>query len=44
MRRAHRSVHRSLWPILALVVGLGVAMALVLRAPPPPPMVGEIVR
>ena len=41
MRRAHRSVHRALWPILALAIGLGFVMALVLRPPPdaeaPPP-------
>jgi hypothetical protein len=35
MRRAHRSTHRMLWPILALVVFAGFALALVLRAPPP---------
>jgi hypothetical protein len=33
MRRAHRSVHRLLWPVLALVVALGLAMALILRPP-----------
>src|SRR6185295_426097 len=41
MRRGHRSVHRALWPILALAIGLGFVMALVLRPPPdadaPPP-------
>jgi len=35
MRRTHRAVHRALWPILALLVGLGLALALALRAPPP---------
>ena len=35
MRRAHRSTHRMLWPILALVVAVGFALALYLRAPPP---------
>jgi hypothetical protein len=35
MRRAHRSVHRAIWPFLALVVGIALAMALVKRAPPP---------
>ena len=35
MRRAHRSTHRMLWPVLALVVAVGFALALVLRAPPP---------
>src|SRR5712692_3755971 len=34
MRRSHRSVHRALWPVLALAVALGLAMALVLRPPP----------
>jgi hypothetical protein len=34
MRRAHRSVHRTLWPVLAVLVMFGVAMALVLRPPP----------
>jgi hypothetical protein len=35
MRRSHRSVHRALWPVLALAVGLGFVIALALRAPPP---------
>jgi hypothetical protein len=34
MRRSHRSIHRALWPVLALAVALGLAMALVLRPPP----------
>src|SRR6516162_6556863 len=34
MRRSHRSAHRALWPILALVVALGLAAALALRPPP----------
>ena len=34
MRRAHRSLHRVLWPALALAVALGFTMALVLRPPP----------
>jgi hypothetical protein len=34
MRRSHRSVHRALWPVLALAVALGFAMALALRPPP----------
>jgi hypothetical protein len=37
MRRAHRSFHRVLWPVLALAVALGFAMALVLRPPPDTP-------
>jgi len=35
MRRAHRTVHRRLWPILAAVVALGFVLALVLRELPP---------
>jgi hypothetical protein len=34
MKRAHRSVHRALWPVLALAVALGFAMAVKLRPPP----------
>src|SRR5262245_2200312 len=34
MTRSQRSVHRALWPILALVVALGLALALALRPPP----------
>jgi len=34
MRRALRSAHRRLWPILALVVAVAFAMALYLRPPP----------
>jgi hypothetical protein len=37
MRRSHRSVHRALWPVLALAVMLGLAMALLLRPPPETP-------
>ena len=37
MTRGHRSVHRLLWPVLAIVVGLGFTMALLKRAPPEPP-------
>jgi hypothetical protein len=33
MRRAHRTVHRHLWPILAVLVLLGLAAALWLRPP-----------
>jgi hypothetical protein len=45
MRRTHRSAHRALWPVLALAVALGLAMALVLRPPPQadaPEMMQEI--
>jgi hypothetical protein len=44
MTRSHRSIHRLLWPILALAVGLGFATALFLRPPPPaaaPPALSE---
>jgi len=34
MRRAHRSAHRRLWPVLALAVAAGFALALILRLPP----------
>src|SRR2546421_380811 len=34
MTRAHRSLHRIVWPILAVLVALGVALALWLRPPP----------
>jgi hypothetical protein len=34
MRRAHRSVHRALWPVLALLVILALAAALWLRPQP----------
>jgi hypothetical protein len=36
MTRAHRSLHRIVWPILALAVALGVVLALWLRPPPEP--------
>jgi hypothetical protein len=34
MTRSHRTVHRLLWPVLALAIGLGFVMALYLRPPP----------
>ena len=37
MTRSHRFIHRLLWPALAVVVALGLTMALVLRPPPDPP-------
>jgi len=37
MTRGHRTFHRLLWPVLALVVALGFTMALVKRPPPEPP-------
>jgi hypothetical protein len=41
MTGSQRRFHRAIWPILALVVGLGMTMALVLRPPPEPPAAGE---
>lgn len=37
MTRGHRSVHRMLWPALAVLVALGFTLALALRPPPEPP-------
>jgi hypothetical protein len=37
MTRGHRSVHRVLWPALALIVAVGFTMALALRPPPDQP-------
>ncbi len=34
MTRKHRSVHRLLWPALALTLVIGFALALYLRPPP----------
>jgi len=34
MTRAHRSLHRIIWPILVLLIVLGVALALWRRPPP----------
>jgi hypothetical protein len=34
MRRAHRTVHRLVWPVLAVLVLCGLAAALWLRPPP----------
>ena len=39
MRRSHRFAHRLLWPLLAVLVVVGVVMALVLRPPPEEPAV-----
>jgi hypothetical protein len=41
MTRGHRTVHRLLWPALAVIVALGFSMALVLRPPPEPPAQSE---
>ena len=37
MTRGHRTVHRMLWPALAVLVALGFTMALVKRPPPERP-------
>jgi hypothetical protein len=37
MTRGHRTFHRLLWPVLALIVAFGFTMALVKRQPPEPP-------
>jgi hypothetical protein len=36
MTRGHRTVHRLIWPALALIVAFGFTMALVHRPPPEP--------
>jgi hypothetical protein len=41
MKRSHRAVHRALWPILAVAVALGFALALDLRSPPDEPPATE---
>jgi hypothetical protein len=37
MRRAHRSIHRVVWSILACLVLAGLAIALARRPPPDDP-------
>jgi len=44
MRRSQRSVHRALWPVLALAIGIGAALALTWRPPPAAPSQVEVVR
>jgi hypothetical protein len=41
MTRGHRTAHRMLWPALALLVGLGFTLALVLRPLPESPAQSE---
>jgi hypothetical protein len=41
MRRSHRSIHRLVWPILALAVMCGVVTALALRPPPDEPAAAQ---
>ena len=36
MTRTHRSLHRVVWPVLAVLVAIGFALALWLRPPPKP--------
>lgn len=43
MTRTHRSLHRVVWPILAVLVALGVVLALWLR-PPPKDAAGNAIR
>jgi len=44
MTRRHRSLHRVVWPILALVVATGFVLALWLRPPAEPGQVRAIPR
>jgi hypothetical protein len=41
MRKAHRAAHRRVWPILALLVGAGLVLALALRPAPDQPVVAQ---
>ncbi len=41
MTRSHRLAHRLIWPLLAIVVVLGLSMALTLRPPPDPPAASD---
>jgi hypothetical protein len=41
MTRSHRLAHRMIWPVLALLVALGLTLALKLRPPPDPPPAAE---
>ena len=44
MTHGHRTVHRLLWPVLAVIVALGFTMALVKRPPPEQPPAAEELR
>jgi hypothetical protein len=37
MTRTHRSIHRIVWPALAILIAVAFTVALVKRPPPPPP-------
>jgi hypothetical protein len=41
MRRSHRLVHRAIWPLLVLLIGAGLTMALIKRPPPEPPAAAD---
>lgn len=41
MRKSHRAIHRKVWPLLALLVGAGLVLALVLRPAPEHPAVAQ---
>jgi hypothetical protein len=41
MTRAHRTIHRVLWPVLVVAVVLGFALSLALRPPPEEAPVAE---
>lgn len=41
MRRTHRAAHRTLWPLLGLIVGACLVLALLLRPPPEVPAASE---
>jgi hypothetical protein len=36
MTRGHRTIHRLIWPVIAVVVVLGFTLALAWRPPPEP--------
>ncbi len=44
MTRGHRTFHRLLWPVLAVLVAFGFTMALALRPPPEPPTQSELAK
>jgi hypothetical protein len=44
MRRSQRSLHRALWPVLVLAIGIGLTFALIWRPPPAAAPHSEVVR